>query len=155
DLPLEQLAWLGFKLNAALVGPEILGFPQAPVAVVELLHEPGKPAGSGLRHDHLQLRMPFKDAPGEKIDKRLEEIAHKELRVLEDARRLAHDTAAGFADKDRDVPGEDDARVLQRLPERLPSLIVELGIDIGDLEIDLPHPALRGEAAQLGHGRGR
>jgi len=31
----------------------------------------------------------FEDAPGEQIDKRLEEIAHKEFGVLEDARGLA------------------------------------------------------------------
>src|ERR1700757_552789 len=40
-LALEEFARLGFERNAALVGPELLGFPEPPMAVVELLDEPG------------------------------------------------------------------------------------------------------------------
>src|SRR6516162_3539869 len=89
DLALKQFARLGFECDAALVGPELLGFPQPPMAVVKLLDEPGEPARAGLGHDHPELWVAFEDAPGEEIDKGLEEIAHEEFGVLEDAGRLA------------------------------------------------------------------
>src|SRR6266851_3105974 len=137
DLPLEEFGGLGFELDAALVGPEILGFPQAPMAVVELLDQPGQPAGAGLGHHHLELGVTFEDAPGEQIDKRFEEISQKELGVLEDARRLAGDAVARLPDKDRDVPGEDDAGLFERAPQLLPGRVVELGVDVGNHQRDL------------------
>ena len=120
DLALEQLGRLGFELGAALVGPELLGLLQPPVAVVELLHQPGQPAGAGLGHHHLQLRVAFQDAPGEQVDKRFEEIAQEELGVLEHAGGLAGDAVARLADKHGDVPGEDDAGLLERAATAAP-----------------------------------
>src|SRR6202795_4720535 len=63
ELPLEELARLRDERAAALVGPEVLGLPEPPVAVVELLDEPGEPPGAGLRHDYAELRVPLEDAP--------------------------------------------------------------------------------------------
>src|SRR5262252_4680189 len=114
DLPFEEVARLRDEGGAALVGPELLGLPEPPVAVVELLDEPRQPARAGLGHHHAQLRVALEDAPGEG----LEEIPEEELGVLEDARRLAGHAIARLADEDRDVPGQDDAALLQRLPER-------------------------------------
>src|SRR5215472_4718397 len=65
DLTLEELARLRDERAAALVGPELLRLPEPPVAVVELLNEPGEPSRAGLGHLHAQLRMPLEDAPGE------------------------------------------------------------------------------------------
>src|ERR1700674_936619 len=79
DLALEKFARLGFELDAALVGPEILGLPEAPMPVVEFLDEPGEPAGAGLGHHHLQFWVALEDAPGEQIDKGFEEVAQEEL----------------------------------------------------------------------------
>src|SRR3954452_25096413 len=50
DLSLEEFAGFGFERAAALVAPEVLRFPQPPVAVIELLHQPGQPTGAGLGH---------------------------------------------------------------------------------------------------------
>src|SRR5207245_1004026 len=91
DLPLEQVARLRDEGAAALVGPELLRLPDPPVAVVELLDEPGEPSGAGLRHHHAQSRMTLEDAPGEEVDEGLEEVREEELGVLEDARCLAGD----------------------------------------------------------------
>src|SRR4029453_16831124 len=44
---------------------KFLGPPQPPVAVVELLDEPGQPPGARLGHHHAQLRVPLENAPGE------------------------------------------------------------------------------------------
>ena len=55
--------------------------------------------------------MALEDPPGEQIDKRFEEICHEEFGVFEHARRFTSDAATGFADKYRDMPGEDDAGV--------------------------------------------
>src|SRR6185369_11742817 len=120
------LARFGHEGAAALVGPELLRLPEPPVAVVELLDEPGQPSGAGLGHDHAQLRMSLEDAPGEEVDEGLEEVREEELGVLEDARRLAGGTIARLADEHRDVPREDDAAVLEGVPERLPGRVVEL-----------------------------
>src|SRR3989442_13055804 len=87
--------------------------------------------------------MALEDAPGEEVDEGLEEVRQEELGVLEDARRLAGDAIARLADEHRDVPGEDDAALLERLPERLPGRVVELRVDVGDHAIHLPHAALR------------
>jgi hypothetical protein len=57
---------------------------------------------------------------------------------------------ARLADEHRDVPGEDDAALLERLPERLPGRVVELGVDVGDHEIHLAHAALGPQALELG-----
>src|SRR5262244_3321954 len=125
DLPLEKLARLRYERAAALVGPELLRLRQPPVAVVELLNEPGQPSRARFGHDHAQSRVALEDAPGEEIDEGLEEIREEELGVLEDARRLAGDAIARLADEHRDVPGEDDAAaLLKRLPERLPGRVV-------------------------------
>src|SRR5215469_9058928 len=94
DLPLEEFAGLGFELRATLVGPEFLGFPEPPMAVIKLLHEPGEPAGAGLGHDHLQPRMALQNAPGEQIDKRFEKIVEETLGVLEHAGGLAGSATA-------------------------------------------------------------
>src|SRR5206468_8063764 len=104
DLPLEELARLRYEGAAALVGPELLRLPEPPVAVVELLDEPGEPSRAGLGHHHAQSRMAFEDAPREEVDEGLEEV-RQELGVLEDARRLAGDAIARLADEHRDVPG--------------------------------------------------
>src|SRR6266436_4387740 len=114
DLALEEFARLGLERAAALVGPELLGFPQPPMAIIELLDEPGEPARAGLRHDHPELRVAFEDAPGEQIDKRLEEIAHKEFGVLEDARGLALGAVAHSAEEYGNVPGEDDPGIFEQ-----------------------------------------
>src|SRR5437870_1947799 len=152
DLALEELARLRDEGAAALVGPELPGLPEPPVAPVELLDEPGEPSGAGLGHDHAQLRMPLEDAPGEEVDERLEEVREEELGVLEDARGLADGTVPRLADEHRDVPRENDAAVLEGLPERLPGRVVELGVDVGDHQIHLAHAALRDEAFELGAG---
>ena len=94
--------------------------------------------------------MTLQDAPGEEVDEGLEEVREKELGVLEDARRLAGDAIARLADEHRDVPGEDDAALLERLPERLPGGVVELGVDVGDHEIHLTHAAFRAHPLELG-----
>src|SRR5262245_11144751 len=112
DLPLEEVARLRDEGAAALVGPEFLGLPEPPVAVVELLDEPGEPAGAGLGHHHAQLRVPLENAPGEEIDEGLEEVREEELGVLKDARGLTGDTIARLADEHRDVPRENDAALL-------------------------------------------
>src|SRR5499426_2591990 len=83
DLPLEELARLRDEGAATLVGPELLGLPEPPVAPVELLDEPGQPSRPGLGHHDPQLRVPLEDAPGEEVDERLEEVGEEELRVLE------------------------------------------------------------------------
>src|SRR5205809_2959424 len=127
DLPLEELARLRGERAAALVGPEFLGLPEPPVAPVELLDEPGEPSGAGLGHHHAQLRVSLEDAPGEEVDEGLEEGREEELGVLEDARGLADGTVARLADEHRDVPRENDAALLEDLPERLPRRVVELG----------------------------
>src|SRR5215472_7363798 len=98
DLPFEQFAGLGFQLGTALVGPELLGLPQPPVAVVELLHEPGQPAGAALGDDDFESRMAFEDAPGKQVDKRFEKIGHKEFGVLEHARRFAGGARVAIAE---------------------------------------------------------
>src|SRR5207244_7059752 len=108
DLSLEELARLRFEGAAALVGPELLRLPESPVAVVELLNEPGEPSRAGLGHHHAQSRVALEDAPGEEVDEGLEEVREEELGVLEDARRLAGDAIARLADEHRDVPGEAD-----------------------------------------------
>src|SRR5438105_11144058 len=102
DLALEEIARLRDERRAALVGPELLGLPEPPVAVVELLDEPRQPSGAGLRHHDAQLRVPLENAPGEEIDERIEKIREEELGVLEDARGLAGDTIARLADEHRD-----------------------------------------------------
>src|SRR5438309_10359877 len=117
-MPLEEHARLRFKGAAALVGPELLRLPESPVAIIELLNEPGEPSRAGLGHHHAQSRVALEDAPGEEADEGLEEVREEELGVLEDARRLAGDAIARLADEPREVPGEDDAAVLERLPER-------------------------------------
>src|SRR6266478_9482918 len=94
--------------------------------------------------------MALEDAPGEEVDEGLEEVRQEELGVLEDARRLAGDAIARLADEYCDVPGEDDAAVLERLPERLPGRIVELRVDVGDHEIHLAHAALCPYPLELG-----
>src|SRR3977135_1690200 len=94
--------------------------------------------------------MALEDAPGEEVDEGLEEVREEELGVLEDARRLAGDASARLADERRDVPGEDDAALLERLPERLPGRVIELGVDVGDHEIHLAHAALRPHPLELG-----
>src|SRR5206468_11886730 len=152
DLPLEELARLRFEGAAALVGPELLRLPEAPVAVVELLNEPGEPSRAGLGHHHAQSRVALEDAPGEEVDEGLEEVRKKELGVLEDARRLARDTITRLTDEHRDVPGEDDPTLLERLPERLPRRVIELGVDVGDHQIHLPYAALRPHPLELGAG---
>src|SRR5216117_3509118 len=62
DLPLEELARLRFEGAAALVGPELLRLPEPPVAVVELLDEPGEPSRAGpaitMRNLGWRSRMP-------------------------------------------------------------------------------------------------
>src|SRR5262245_1105702 len=123
DLPLEELARLGDEGAAALVGPELLRLPQPPVAVVELLNEPGQPPGARLGHHDAQSAGALAKAPPEEVDEALEEVPEEELRVLEDSRRLAGDAIARLPDEYRDVPGEDDAAVLERLPERLPGRV--------------------------------
>src|SRR5262245_26562935 len=150
DLPLEEIAGLRDHVAAALVGPELLRLPEPPVAIVELLNEPREPSGARLRHHHPQLRMALEDAPGEEVDKGLEEVREEEFRVLEDARRLARDAIARLADEHRDVPGEDDAALLERLPEGLPGRVIELRVDVGDHEIYLAHAALRPHTFELG-----
>src|SRR5207245_10835240 len=90
----------------------------------------------------------------EEVDEGLEEVREEELGVLEDARGLAGDTIARLADEHRDVPREDDAALLEGLPERLPRRVVELGVDVGDHQIDLAHAAFRDDAFELGE-RGR
>src|SRR5262249_60455678 len=107
-----------------LVGPDLLGLPERRVAVVELLDEPGQPYRAGLGPDDAQLRMPLEDAPGEEIDEGLEEVRQEKLGVLEDARGLAGGAISRLADEHRDVPRQDDAAVLERLPERLPRRVV-------------------------------
>src|SRR5215813_113713 len=152
DLPLEEIARLRDEGRTALVGPELLGLPESPVAVVELLNEPGQPAGAGLGHHHAQLRVPLENAPGEEVDERLEEVREEELGVLEDARGLAHGTIAGLPDEHRDMPREDHPALLEHVPERLPCQVVDLGVDVGDHQIDLAHAALRDDALELGDG---
>src|SRR5215475_10695276 len=150
DLPLEELARLGDEHAAALVGPELLGLPEPPVAPVELLDEPRQPAGAGLGHHDTQLRVPLENAPGEEVDEGLEEVREEELGVLEDARRLADGTIARLADEHGDVPREDDAALFEQLPEWLPGRVVELGVDVGDHQVDLAYATLRDEALELG-----
>src|SRR5205809_3045482 len=89
DLPLEEFAGFGFERAAALVAPEFLRFPQPPVAVIELLHEPGQPTGAGLGHHHPQFRVPLEDATGEQIDKRLEKIVEESAAARKHAGCLA------------------------------------------------------------------
>src|SRR5580765_1650571 len=86
DLPLEELARLRDERAAALVRPELLGLPQPPVAVVELLDEPGQPSGARLGHYDAQHRVPLENAPGEEVDEGLEEVGEEEFGVLENAR---------------------------------------------------------------------
>src|SRR5215510_801039 len=150
DLPLEELARLGDEVAAALVGPELLRLPEPPVAIVELLDQPGKPPRASLGHHHAQSRVTLEDAPDEEVDEGLEEVRQEELGVLEDARRLAGDAIARLADEHGDVPGEDDAALLEGPPERLPGRIVELGTDVGDHEIHLTHAALGSDPLELG-----
>src|SRR5215469_7253679 len=150
DLPLEEVAGLRDECRAALVRPEFLGLPEPPVAVIELLDEPRQPAGAGLGHHHAQLRVSLENAPGEEVDEGLEEVREEELGVLENARRLAGDAIARLADEHRDVPREDDAALLERLPDRLPRRVVELRIHIRDHEIHLAYPALRPHSLELG-----
>src|SRR6266446_6465798 len=111
------------------------------MAIIELLDEPGEPARAGPRHAHPKLRVAFEDAPGEQIDKRLEEIAHKEFGVLEDARGLALGAIAHSAEEYGNVPGEDDPGIFEQRPQRLPGRVVELGVDVGNMQIDLARPA--------------
>src|SRR5215469_10572351 len=149
DLPLEEVAGLRDECRAALVRPEFLGLPEPPVAVIELLDEPRQPAGAGLGHHHAQSRVSLEDAPGEEVDEGLEEVREKELGVLEDARRLADGAIARLADEHGDVPREDDAALLEELPERFPRRVVELGVDVGDHQVDLTYAALRDDALEL------
>src|SRR5215475_7850878 len=114
------------------------------MAVVELLDEPGQPAGAALGDDDLELRMALEDAPGEQVDKRFEEIRHEEFGVLEHACRLAGSARVAIAEY-RDVPRKDDPGFLKRRPQLLPSRVVKLGIDVGDHQRDLPHPAFGGK----------
>ncbi len=79
-----------------------------------------------------------------------QEVREEELGVLEDARRLAGDAIARLADEHGDVPGEDDAGLFERLPERFPGRVVELGVDVGDHEIHLAHAALGPHPLELG-----
>src|SRR6516162_2122436 len=114
ELLLEQFAWLCLKGDAALVGPELLGFPEPPMPIVELLDDPRQPARASLRHDHAHLRMGFED------------VVHIEFGVLEYAGGLAGDTVAGTAQKHRDVPRQDEPGVFEGLPHRFPGRVVEL-----------------------------
>src|SRR5262245_6129638 len=97
--------------------------------------------------------MALEDAPGEEIDEGLEEVRQEELGVLEDARRLAGHSIARLADEHRDVPGQDDAALLERLPERLPGRIVELGVDVGDHQVHLTYAALGPQPLEFGERR--
>src|SRR6185369_13543181 len=106
------LARFGHEGAAALVGPELLCLPEPPVAVVELLDEPGQPSGAGLGHHHAQAGMALEDAPGKEVDEGLEEVREEELGVLEDARGLAGDAIVRLADEHRDVPRQNDAALL-------------------------------------------
>src|SRR3989441_7960802 len=72
DLPLEELARLRFEGAAALVGPELLRLPEAPVAVVELLKEPGGPSPTRPRHHPAQTPVGVEEAPREEGDEGLE-----------------------------------------------------------------------------------
>src|SRR5205823_9229211 len=143
-------AGFGFERAAALVAPEFLRFPQPPVAVIELLHEPGQPAGAGLGHHHLQFWVPLEDAPGEQIDKRLEKIVEEAFGVRKHAGCLAGGTVAWLHTKHRDVPGQDDAGLFERGPQRLPSWVVEFRVHLSAHQADLAYPTLLREAAQFG-----
>src|SRR5690606_11376145 len=74
DLALEHLARLHLVRDAALVVPELLAFPQPPMAVVELLDHPRHPADAALGDDDPELRMALEDPPGEQVDERIEEL---------------------------------------------------------------------------------
>src|SRR2546427_12173343 len=65
DLPLEELARLRFEGAAALVGPELLRLPEAPVAVGELLNEPGGASRTRPGPHPSQNRGGPRGAPGE------------------------------------------------------------------------------------------
>src|SRR5690606_32495477 len=83
NLALEHLAGLHLVRDTALVVPELLAFPQTPVAVIQFLDHPGNPADAAFGNDDLQFRMPFEDAPGEQIDERIEELFDEHLGVEE------------------------------------------------------------------------
>src|SRR5262245_65185158 len=82
DLPLEEIARLRDERAAPLVGPELLRLPESPVAIVELLDEPGQPPGARLGHHYAQPRVPLEDAPREEVDEGLEKVCEEELGVL-------------------------------------------------------------------------
>src|SRR5215472_12466276 len=105
------------------------------MAVIEFLNEPGQPAGTSLGHDHAQTRVAFENAPGEEIDKRFEEIVEEALGVLEDAGGLAGGAAARHRQEYGDVPGQDNAALLQRAPQRFPARIIELRLALCDHQI--------------------
>src|SRR5262245_246841 len=150
DLPLEEIARLRDERAAALVGPELLRLPEAPVAIVELLDEPREPSRAGLGHHDAQSRVPLEDAPREEVDEGIEKVREKELGVLKDARGVANSAIARLADEHGDVPREDDAALFEQLPEGLPGRVVELGVDVGNHQVDLAYAALRDDALELG-----
>src|SRR6516162_5493236 len=112
------------------------------MSVIELLHEPGQPARASLGHDHAQTRVAFENAPGEEINKRFEEIVEEALGVLEHAGGLAGGATARHRQEDSDVPGQYNAALFQRVPQRFPARIIELRLALCDHQIDLPDATL-------------
>ena len=97
--------------------------------------------------------MALQNAPGEQVDKRFEEIVEKALGVLEHAGGLASGATARHRQEYGDVPGQHDAALLQRLPQRFPARIIELRLDLRDHQIDLAHTALGDQPLQFGERR--
>ena len=97
--------------------------------------------------------MALQNTPSEQVDKRFKEIVEEALGVLEHAGGLASGAAARHRQEYGDVPGQHDAGLFQRRPQRFPARIIELRIDLRDHQIDLAHTALGDEPLQFGERR--
>jgi hypothetical protein len=86
----------------------------------------------------------LEDAPGEQVDERVEELLDEHLGVEEGrpgAALVLVERVAGLGEHG-DVEGEDDARLLEQVEQRLPALVLEPRLGDRDLQVGLAAAAL-------------
>src|SRR5262245_5942237 len=118
-----------------------------PEPIVQLLNDPGEPPDAALRHDQPELWMSLQNSPCEEIDERVEELAHEQLRRVEDAGRFLlktgrHAERAAPDAEDDDVEREQESRFFERREDGLPGRVVDPRRGARDLEVRLAEPSM-------------